>query len=147
MIQTGRREERQGRVKVNAKSKEGSRGNVGNQLVQERKSRTQLQITETESHPINEGNKLTLFKGGKANSNIDDGPEEDEFIGLELVERKRMRGGPTSYEIMDTEGGLRMEAGNKQNIVNPNIVLSEMDCSTSSPIELAKLALQASQTL
>lgn len=140
-------EERQGRVKVNAKSKEVNCGNAGNQLAKERKSRPQLEITENESYPLNTENNLTLSKGGKANSNLGDGPEEDELIGLELVERKRMRGGPTSYEHMDTEGGLRMEAGNKPNIVNPDIVLSEMDCATSSPTELARLALQASQAL
>lgn len=46
------------------------------------------------------------FQGLGANSKSLIGPAEDELIGLHIADRKRMRGGPYNYEVMDIGGGL-----------------------------------------
>lgn len=46
---------------------------------------------------------------------------------------------------MDINGGLEKISGDENKINIPDGVLSDMDCSTSSKLELASLALQASQ--
>lgn len=45
------------------------------------------------------------IKGGDFNLNIEDGLDNDEMTGLLVTDRKRMRGGPDKYDMMDTPGG------------------------------------------
>lgn len=78
-------------------------------------------------------------------SNPHYGPDEDELNGIELVDRKRMRGGPDSYEVMDIAGGLNKGIIRSNNSGLKDDVLSELDCPTSSYSVLAELAMQASQ--
>lgn len=77
------------------------------------------------------------------------GPDEEELNGLNIIERKLMRGDPRVYDIMDTTGGLtRLKAGDTGLVgnVQNEAALSEFDCATSSTSVLAKLAKQASQS-
>ncbi|KAL1805925.1 hypothetical protein ACET3Z_028993 [Daucus carota] len=139
-------EERRGRVNVNARSGEGSWRFPGNQGRYDKDATNQVQYGSNGSYRVNEGGKDADLLGGKNNSNFNNGPEEEELIGLQVTERKRMRGDPDTYAIMDTEGGLAKESGGKgMENRNPDVVLSEIDCSTSSNSNLAKLARQASQ--
>ncbi|WOG82416.1 hypothetical protein DCAR_0101580 [Daucus carota subsp. sativus] len=97
--------------------------------------------------PLKLGANNLEVKGDNSNLNIEDGPDNDEMIGLQITERKRMRGGPDNYDIMDTPGGL---AGASDSIaVNKNNdgVLSDLDYTSSNNFQLAKLAQQASRTL
>ncbi|KAL1805105.1 hypothetical protein ACET3Z_027342 [Daucus carota] len=134
-------EERQGRVQVNAKSKESSLNIPENQST----AGNHLQIGGSKSYPSVVANQITDFQGGKIDSNFVGGPEEEEVIGLHLTERKRMRGGPDNLETMDTEGGLKIVTVKVQTIGTSDVELSKMDCSSSSKHDLATLALQASQ--
>lgn len=138
-------EDRLGRVNVNAKSGENSYEKDGNKLIIGRDFRGQKQIHGAISFPINVEDKNADSKEGKDNSNFGDGPEEDELDGLQIMERKRMRGGPDCFEVMDTIGDFQHGPGNMRGNTSTGVVLSEMDCSTPSESELAKLALQASQ--
>ena len=54
-----------------------------------------------------------------------------------MDERKRRRG-PEISESMDYEGG--------HGLLNTEAVLSNADCTVSSPVLLAKLAMQASHS-
>lgn len=93
------------------------------------------------------GNSHQLLKLGAnnevqdLNSNLNDGLEEDELSGLNIVDRKRLRGSPDTYEVMDTPGGLKGGIGH----IGPNnqngVALSNSDC-----VRLATLALQASHS-
>lgn len=73
----------------------------------------------------------------KSNNSI--GPSEDELIGLTVEEKKRKRNGPIQDVAMLTDGNIVS--------INPEVVLSNMDCSTSSSTLLAKSAQQTSQSL
>lgn len=117
----------------------------GNQQDGGRDFRNRLALKEKVSYPANEGYQLSDFQRGRVNSNSNNGPENNEFSGLQILERKRMRGGPGNYEVMDTEGGLKVMSGSQQVRHNTEVVLSEIDCATSSNIESAKLAVQASR--
>lgn len=98
------------------------------------------------------GNTHQLLKLGAnnevqdLNSNLNDGLEEDELNGLNIVDRKRLRGSPDTYEVMDTPGGLKGGIGH----IDPNnqngVALSNSDCVTSQNNGLATLALQASRS-
>lgn len=84
-------------------------------------------------------------QGGNVISYLHSGMEDEELIGLQLMERKRMRGGPDSYEVMDTAGGLKKDVQMTENKQITEVELSGSDCSTSPNILLAKLTRQASQ--
>lgn len=99
-------EERQGRSNVSEKLGINSLKIPWNQLSQGREIRHQLHGGTKESYLLNEDNRITNFKGGNDFSNKYVGPDEEELSGLHLVERKRLRGGPGIYEIMDTDGVL-----------------------------------------
>lgn len=85
----------------------------------------------------------TGVKEGNECLNFESGPSEEELIGLHLVDRTRMRGGPNSYETMDITCGLGMFSEKVENVNDSDIALSGMDCSTSSSTKLAKLVKQA----
>lgn len=72
------------------------------------------------------------------------GPDEDEKNGFVLIERKRLRGGTESYDIMDIEGGLKGEVKDQISGKTPDAALSGLDCATSLKHDLATLVLQAS---
>lgn len=137
--------ERQGRIAVNAKSGEIGWKNPGNQQIQKKFPKHQVHCNGNGSIMNNDNNCLARFQGAKKISNLNYGPEKDELNGLQLIERKRMRGGPNSYEVMDVEGGLKAITGEEQTSRKTEVDLSAIDCSTSSNNELAKLAQQASQ--
>ncbi|KAL1812803.1 hypothetical protein ACET3Z_022868 [Daucus carota] len=135
-------EERQKRVNASVNSGDGSFGKLNIPLIQGRDFRNQTKLNVTKSSPEIASNKNTSIKGGASISNFENGPEEDELIGLELIERKRLRG---PNEVMDTEGGLPTDLASRPKGCIPDVALSEMDCSTSSVTVLATLAQQASQ--
>lgn len=60
------------------------------------------------------------------------GLEDEELVGLNLVDRKRMRGGTEAYDIMNTAGGFIAGDPNKTNKLQLEVTLSETDCVTSS---------------
>lgn len=103
-----------------------------------------MQISGGESYPLKAANTVTNYQGGN-DSNFINGPDEEELIGLQLSERKRMRGGPNNFEIMDTAGGLTKDIMQEQITGTSGVDLSKMDCSSSSKLDLATLAMQASQ--
>lgn len=138
-------EERQGRVNGSMNLGDNRCVNSGSQLTQRRNLRAQLQISGCEIYPKIVENKLTSHKEDNVNLNYVNGPENDELIGLELADRKRMRGSPSMYEIMDTEGGFKAVIQKEKQTVQLDGELSKMDCSSSSKNELATLAQQASQ--
>lgn len=73
------------------------------------------------------------------------GSDEEELIELNLVDRKRMRGGPEGYEVMDTPGDLKIGDAKVTNNTNTEAVLSGVDCAASSLNVLATPAMQASR--
>lgn len=86
-------------------------------------------------------------RGENSNLIFESGLDNEETTGLQITERKRMRGSPGIYDIMDTSGGL-VGASNSIGVHKDNdVVLSELDCTSSENSQLAKLALQASRTL
>lgn len=87
---------------------------------------------------------MTL-QAGNANLNLIDGPEEGGLDGLQVTERKRLRGGPDNYEVMDTEGRLNYPTIQAHILLNTDAVLSGTECAISSTSEMTKLANQASQ--
>lgn len=74
------------------------------------------------------------------------GPDEDELSGLNIVERKRPRGGLGSYDTMDTKGHLQRATKETSSGLITEATLSGRDCVVSSENVLATLALQASQS-
>lgn len=83
-------EQRQGRVNDSKKSGGNSGVNPGNQLTKGSISRFKMQSVTTEISPFNVENKCAELQDGSVNSNLDNGPEEDELDGLQIMERKRM---------------------------------------------------------
>lgn len=86
----------------------------------------------------------TAFTRYQIYSNELIGPHEEELDGLNIEERKRRRSGPVSMRTMDIEGEL--------NVLGPSTkgpqsegVLSDWDCTASSPNFLATLVEQDSQ--
>lgn len=73
---------------------------------------------------------------GNEFSNLLNGPEEDELSGLKIEERKRQRS--ESHEFLDTASVTQHS--------HKGSVLSHNDCSDTTPIDLAKIARQASQS-
>lgn len=149
-------EDKQGRVKVNPGSKEGGVSGVktpGNQLSTGGDNNTQVQIIREESFPLQMGDNTTVFQGGNfqggnKNTNFHFGPEENELDGLQLTERKRMRGGPDQFEVMDTEGGLRLLAGTNMTQEQPtNMEAQNEEVQVSKNEEMAGVALQPCQSL
>lgn len=113
-------EERQGRAKGGIKS--GGRWDFpGIQHSQGIDYRHQLKFKGNESHPATLETKSIEFQGTQINSNFSNGPEEDELIGLQFVERKRMRRGPGNFEVMDTECGLMAANVNEKLIENSDV--------------------------
>lgn len=102
---------RQERVNDSKNHGENSCVNPGNQLIRGSLFRPKMQSVTTNLSPINVENISGALQKESADSNLDNGPEEDELDGLQITERKRMRGGPSTYEVMDTEGGLKLKAG------------------------------------
>lgn len=138
-------EEKQGRVNGGLKSGVDRNVIVGNSWDHGRISRQLISNEGKESYCLITEDNIQENSGGKVDLNFIDGPEGDELIGLQILERKRMRGGPTNYETMDTAGGLQVIAKNKNIVSNSGVVLSAMDCLTPSHSEMATLAVQASQ--
>lgn len=99
--------ERKVRVNVRMKPGGGNSEIVANQMTERRKSRMQFQINYSKSYPINEENKSISGLGGSKISNLNIGLEDEELIGLDLVDCKRAREGPNYYETMVTIGGLK----------------------------------------
>lgn len=89
-------EQRQGRVNESRKSGKNSYVNPGNQLTKGSISRVKKQAVTTEISPFNGENRNAALQDGNLNSNLDNGLEEDELDGLQILERKRMREGPSS---------------------------------------------------
>lgn len=138
-------EERVGRVNVDPKSQEGSNDKGGNHLITRNEVQMSIQQPGIISHPTTMIIKTATNQELGANSNSGYGREDDELIGLHLTDRKRMRGGPESYEVMDTAGGLVTGPGNNKIVTNSDNTLSGTDCVLSFNNDLAKLATQASQ--
>lgn len=107
--------EKKERINVSMESGGGSGEIVASQLPRRSDSRMQMQIKYTESNPLNEDNTLKSGPGGKEISKLNFGLEDEELIRLDLVDRKRARGGPTNYETMDTVGGLQPLVANNKN--------------------------------
>lgn len=105
-------EERIGRVNSIPKSGEGSFTQEGNQLFPRSNFRQSEQSIRDVSLPANMGLQIAKLLGSDVNSNSADGPEEDELVGLNLVERKRMREVPEVYDIMEIAGGIQIGTGN-----------------------------------
>lgn len=82
-----------------------------------------------------------LLKGVEGILNILNGPDENEQIGLDVVERKIMRGGPDSYDVMDMNGGLVDNCIG----VSQDATLSVKNFAASTTTGLAMLVRQASQ--
>lgn len=78
-------------------------------------------------------------QAAKLKSNNFIGPPEDELVGLSVEEKKRKKNGPIQDVAMLTDGSI--------DSINPEVVLSNMDCSVSSSILWAKSAQQTSQLL
>lgn len=140
-------EVRAGRVNAEAKFTENSYTQDRNQLIPRKVVRQQKQSSVTELQPNNTGLIIIPNKELAESSNFISGPEEVEAIGLQLSERKRMRGGPDCYDIMDTEGGLKIGEKNAASELSLEAVLSNVDCAASPKTDLAMLAKQASQSL
>lgn len=74
------------------------------------------------------------------------GPGEEDLIGLDQEDRKRRRSGHSSKTVMDITdrlvSGIMSNKGNTQH----EAVISNLDCSASH-IDMAKLAEQASRPL
>lgn len=77
--------------------------------------------------------------------NFNNGPVDDDLVGMDITDRRRMRGGPDNYEVKDTTGGLRAANLYEQLNNKSEVELLDIDCSTSSTNELDKLAVQATQ--
>lgn len=101
-------EERADRGGACPKSQEFSFGRPANQLNQMSNFRDAVQQTGIKDYPIKVVNSITTNQGFSINSNLDYGPDDDELIGLELSDRKRLRGGPDTKETMNTASGLSM---------------------------------------
>lgn len=78
-------------------------------------------------------------------SKLDNGPEEDEPIGLNIDGRKRSRTGHVSQSTMDADGGLQFTSVDANENSLMEATLSRSDCVVSLQTNLAELALQASQ--
>ncbi|KAL1818490.1 hypothetical protein ACET3Z_013359 [Daucus carota] len=124
---------------------EGSNDKGGNHLITRNEVQMSIQQPGIISHPTTMIIKTATNQELGANSNSGYGREDDELIGLHLTDRKRMRGGPESYEVMDTAGGLVTGPGNNKIVTNSDNTLSGTDCVLSFNNDLAKLATQASQ--
>lgn len=58
---------------------------------------------------------------------MDNGPENEELDGLHILDRKRLRGGPDKYDVMDTPGGLaNISSSGLNNTIN-YVILSATD--------------------
>lgn len=76
------------------------------------------------------------FQAAKHIMGSANGPLNEELTGLNIEERKRRRSGPEDNNYMDTDGGIVT--------LFPGAVLSQVDCATPLPTDLAELAKQAS---
>ena len=92
------------------------------------------------------GTENSNFKAANPNVNIPIGPEDEKLDGPNLEERKRRKSGPTTFENMDTAGGLIIDGRSSKDIPNIDSVLSNTDCADSSSIFLAKFASKSSQS-
>lgn len=137
-------DERLGRVNPGAKTGESNYSQDGNQMFQMSNFRKQLQLAGGGSHPVNSGVIFTSGLGVEGNSILQYGPSDEELDGIHVTERNRMRGGPGTYDIMDTEGGLKVSTENINPKQTMEVALSDTDYVTSSYTVLATLALQAS---
>lgn len=72
---------------------------------------------------------------------------EDEDVGLEIEDKKRRRSGSTSRSTMDVEGVLQSTESKEGDKSKQVTVFSETDYTATENKNLAKLALQARQSL
>lgn len=72
------------------------------------------------------------------------GPGIEELDGLAFLERKRRREGTVVHEVIYSEDGAQVSVYNNNELYNTGATLSAMDCTASSPSDLATLAMQAS---
>lgn len=82
--------------------------------------------------------KCTVFSNGL---------EIEENNGLEFENRKRMRSGTETNNIMDVEGVLSGKETHGDMSLNKETIFSESDYIVTTTSELATLAVQASQGL
>lgn len=101
---------------------------------------SQQLITGCIPYPFNVQTNSTIYQGGNGNSNFVIGSDKEELSGLQVTEKKRLRGGSNTYEVMDIEGGLKIIPRKEKVLQNTDGDLSELDCSSSSISELVKLA-------
>ncbi|KAL1825757.1 hypothetical protein ACET3Z_012535 [Daucus carota] len=136
---------RAGRGNNFAKSGESCYGKDGDQGDQGGNYGTKDQIVQYTAVTKDKPTSSTKLAGLDTFSNPVYGLDEEELIGLNLVERKRMRGGPEVYDIMDIAGGLKGGELSNTKDSKTEAALSGTDCATSSTNVLATLAMQASQ--
>lgn len=77
------------RVNVSMKSGGSNSNGLAAQKDDRSNSRKQLQVNYYESYPINVRDKIISGMGGEEISNLVNGLEEEELIGLDLVDRNR----------------------------------------------------------
>ena len=77
--------------------------------------------------------------------NIDNGPGEDESIGLNIEGRKRSRTGHETQTNMDTDEVMQITGLAAENTLSET-TLSTLDCVVTNQTNLSKLARQASQS-
>lgn len=78
-------------------------------------------------------------------SNVDNGPGEDESIGLNLEGRKRSRTGHETHNTMDTDGVMQITGLAATKNTLKETTLSTVDCVVTNQTDMAELARQASQ--
>lgn len=124
----------------------GEVGNYGGKEICLRRDIRQPNFSISEN-PVfsNVGAQANNFVGLNFNLEKVIGPEADELSGLNVEERKRRRGGPDSFETMDTEGRLQMVVSGKQVNTIIGASLSGLDCAAPSTSDSAQLARQASR--
>lgn len=133
-------EARQGRYNSGARSGGVSYGEINNGMILGNGLRQEVQNQADNANPLN----FVVQNGqaGRENSNltIDNGPDNEEMDGLQISERKRLRGGPGNYDVMDTPGGLAKVADSELNNNSNDIVLSNQDYAMLNTSQLAQLA-------
>ena len=148
-------EARQGRYNSGPKSGGGSYGAENNSMILGNPARQATRNQGDITNPLliaarnMEGrreNSNLEDTGGNGILNIEDGPDLDETTGLLFTDRKRLRGGPDKYDVMDIPGGLGNSSDSTFSNKPKDVGLSGMDCSTSNNSQLATLAQQASRT-
>lgn len=116
----------------------------GNPLVQNNADGHDMQISRDVLKLKDMGSGTIKILGLNNNTQLLIGPGEEENTGIKLVERKRMRGGLESYDIMDITGGLGGTPAGNNNETLMEANLSNKDCAAPSITDLATLAKQAS---